>query len=484
MEKLRLQAGVAVVLAAMVMIVATPTTVAQVAAATVTIHRISGPSPLAPCNPVNDATGTRGFEQATSLVADPRDSNHLAAVWTQDFEDGSVLSVSRDAGTTWHAVGVSGQMPACEGDTEYDTAQNPHAAVGPDGTVYVVSNISNSNTWQTGHGQQAVRVNATRDDGATWVGSTTLETAVSLDWVWMAADPQKAGTAYVLWGHREVGPAPTDPVNGVISAAWEYVARTTDFGKTWTRRDATTYPHPPTGSTYQFGRLAVIPDGSLVDVFTQCDPTTQCVSGGGVLHASRSTDGGAHWSAVGQPIVLPSGWFASTVTRDGEVLVSTATRAADGTWQMLLYRSTDAGTTWGTPVTILAGDPVQPVWSTMAVAGDGSIGVLYYDKRNAPPASVTMDPSACQQVDDRTCATDAWLTNSRGSSWIETHLAGPFEVTKQNGADCCHGVGEWQGLIGRSRGFFATLAWGPSDTADPNQQVVDGPTDVFFATVR
>jgi hypothetical protein len=202
------------------------------------------------------------------------------------------------------------------------------------------------------------------------------------------------------------------------------------------------------------------------------------------LHASRSTDGGGHWSAVGDAVSLPTGWFASAVTDAGDVLVATAAQAFDGTWRMLLYRSTNAGTTWRAPVTIMAGDPVQPVWSTMAVAGDGSVGVLYYDKRNAPTASSPAQASLCQQADERTCATDAWLASSRGSSWIETHLAGPFEVTAQNGADCCRGVGEWQGLIGRSRGFFATLAMGASDTTDPNQQVVDGPSDVFLATVR
>ena len=221
------------------------------AGAATTIHRVSTEDPLRSCNVANDVSGTRGYEHQASVEVDPRDGTHVAAVWTQELDDGTVLATSRDGGVTWASVGVPGQTPGCDDDLDYDSAQNPRAAVGPDGAIYVISNLLNSNT-----GAQAVRVNVTRDDGATWTGSFTLEDRASLDWVWVAADPRAPGSAHVLWGHREADTL------GNVTAAWEQLASTSNWGGSWTRQRDDVRLTPPEGQTYQWGQLHALSDGT------------------------------------------------------------------------------------------------------------------------------------------------------------------------------------------------------------------------------
>ncbi|MEY2568836.1 MAG: hypothetical protein QOE35_3365 [Actinomycetota bacterium] len=466
MSRRLLTAGGVAVAVVVVVSMATPA-VAKPVAPPPGIHRVSGTSPIARCNPVNDATLTRGYEHQSSLAADPAHPLHLAATWVQDFEDAAVVSVSDDGGVSWAAKGVPGQMPVCEGDVVYDTVNNPRASVGVDGTVYVISNVSSTRT-----GDQSVRVNALRDGGQSWAGSTELESGASLDWVWAAADPTIAGRAYVLWGHRD------RDENGEVIGAYERLAMTIDGGHSWTSMRA--HPEPPAGSTYQFGELFLLADGSLLDVFEQCG-LDQCASSAGDVLVSRTTDVGGHWSSPVRAATASTGWFAAAVSPDGTLNVVAPGRGADGSWRLVLSTSDDLGGSWRGPSVILDGDRNEPTSLTLAVAGDGTVGALYYDKRNAALASgLSAAAPQCQYDDGYACSTDAWLLTGRSKTWVETHLAGTFEATAFEGGDCCHGLGEWEGLVGRSKGFAALLTLGSSDTSDPDQQVTNGPTDVFL----
>jgi hypothetical protein len=415
-------------------------------ATTASVSRISGPSPISSCNPANDITGMRGYEHQASLEIDPKDPRHLASPWTQDFDDATVVAFSRNAGASWQRVPVPGQMPGCGGDPEdptFDSAVNPRASIGPDGTVYVISNVYSSNTRA-----QAVRINSTRDDGVSWIGSTTLEAAPSLDWVWVTADPKTAGTATALWGHR-VADATS------VTSAWEYVARTTDFGAHWMLADKDTHPVPPAGKTYQFGQLVALPDRSLVDVFAECDTADQCKDSNAMtVHAARSSDGSV-WSAPGDALIVGE-WFDVALTPGGSLLVASV---RDTTIE--LVRSGDLGASWQPAVTVVAGGAYAD--ATVAALSDGTVGVLYYER-------VAQNDTVVR------------LTTSRdGTSWTTRDLAGPFDESAAPALG--KGMGEWLGLVPVGKAFAAVFPMAATRTADPNQQVQSGATDVFLATV-
>jgi hypothetical protein len=413
------------------------------ASAGTTIHRASTTDPLASCNAVNDVARTRGYEHQASLEVDPSDGAHLAAVWTQELDDGTVLASSRDGGSTWSAVAVPGQVPGCgdQEDVAMDTAQNPRAAVGPDGAVYVVSNISSSKT-----AAQAVRINVTRDDGRTWEGSFTLERGASLDWVWVAADPLTPGTAHVLWGHRE-----TDGIASV-TGAWEHVATTTDWGAHWATQGDSVRLVPPQGRTYQWGQLYALADHSLLDVFAECDPSTQCDDGSAPIRTSRFV-GGAWTAPVRGPDV--GGWFDTAVTTSGELLITSVIDDAIRVW-----RSDDLGVTWRKDAAIaVSGGAYRD--ATIATTASGTAVIAFYEQRGAD-AMVRLATS-----NDRT-------------RWSATDVAGPFD---DDGPALGKGMGEWLGLSASGPTAELLYVTGASRAPDPGQAVVNGPTDVFVASV-
>src|SRR5205807_7568411 len=100
---------------------------------------------------------------------------------------------------------------------------------------------------------------------------------------------------------------------------------------------------------------------------------------------------------------------------DGTAYVAWNEIESTSSSKILFSRSTDHGASWTTPkpVKTLGTQAFVP---SLAVSGDGTVGVTYYDFRNDRPK------------DDR-MTTDVWFSFSRdhGEHWRETHLAGPFD---------------------------------------------------------
>jgi hypothetical protein len=192
-------------------------------------------------------------------------------------------------------------------------------------------------------------------------------------------------------------------------------------------------------------------NGTLVAFFTQFDD-----AGGGHATATlgivRSTDKGATWS--GRIVVSP---VQSVGTRDPQ----SGTFVRDGTnlgaiaagphgdlvvvWQdarfsggvrdaIALSRSTDGGLTWSVPASVNR-DPSVPAFEpAVAIRGDGTIGVTYYDFRSNTP-----DPA--------TLPTDYWIARSTDAiSWRESRVAGPFDLATAPFSEGFF-LGDYQALI-------------------------------------
>jgi hypothetical protein len=127
-------------------------------------------------------------------------------------------------------------------------------------------------------------------------------------------------------------------------------------------------------------------------------------------------------------------------------------------------RSRDGGASW-TRVSS-PGVGAYAFEPAIAVDAHGTVGITWYDLRNDQPG-------------DGALTADVWFASSRddGSSWQQTHVAGPTDL-RTGALPRQNHVGEYQGLAPiRGHGFAAmfTLA-APVAT--------DGPTDIFFAQIK
>jgi Neuraminidase (sialidase) len=227
-----------------------------------------------------------------------------------------------------------------------------------------------------------------------------------------------------------------------------YFNRTVDGGATWEIAREIYEPGPDRQTINN--QVVVLPDGTLVDFFTQLNATPNQPTSA-QLSLVRSMDKGVTWSA---PIVLsPSlaigthdpdtnqnirdaaGLGSFAVGPHGELVAAWQdARFSNGQRDGIAFsRSTDGGLTWSAPVQINAVTATQAFLPAVTVRSDGTIGVMYYDLRNN-----TADPAALP--------TDIWLTRSSdGVTWRETHVSGPFDLSVAPVDDGLF-VGDYQAL--------------------------------------
>jgi hypothetical protein len=221
-------------------------------------------------------------------------------------------------------------------------------------------------------------------------------------------------------------------------------------------------------------RLVELPDGTLVTIFARAE----FAIGVGKVYATRSRDAGRTWTKpvelLAQPIEtffdpetgqeLPQPQFPNVaVAPDGTVYVTVEGNSSASTGEIAVSRSQDAGASW-TRVTS-PGIGAYAFEPAIAVDSRGTVGITWYDLRSDRPGDVALSG-------------DVWFASShnRGSTWRETHVAGPTDLrtgalARQNR------FGEYQGLAAmRPRGFAAIFA-----LAAPF--ATDGPTDIFVARI-
>ena len=414
----------------------------------------SGLSPFA--SACGDFLGTAYIHSEVEpyLAVNPLNPNHWVGNWQQDrFSNGAarglVTGVTFDGGRTWthrqvpfsHCSGGNAQNGA-----DFSRATDPWVAFSPDGTVHQ-SALAVSGTSFTPSGRNAIFASRSTDGGLTW------STPIALirdsgnffnDKETITADPFDARFVYATWDRLESGAGgPT------------YFARTIDGGTTWETARAI---HDPGESSQTIGNLIrVLPDGTLVNLFTQIDEApnnTQRAS----LNVVRSGDRGVTW---GEPVRINTlsalgarDPLTDIAIRDGSILAQMAV-APDGglyvAWQdgrftqardaIALSRSTDGGLTWSAPVRVNAEPNVVAFMPQVHVLPDGTIGVTYFDLR-----SDTGQPE--------TLMTDYWLARSRdGTQWTEARVTAPFDLRLAPLSGSSLFVGDYMGLANAGADF-------------------------------
>lgn len=307
------------------------------------------------------------------------------------------MHISGDGGATWQESAIpfpaGGELPA--------RCFAPDAAFGPDGTLYLVF----ATLQGLGNSPGAVWVATSTDNGATLSVPTKVlgERAFQFR---LAADPDTAGRLYLSWLQAEevslaLFPGTGYPIN---------VARSDDGGASW---GASVRVSPPSRLRVLAPSMAFGGDGELYVLYLDVGDDRLDYNGGHgwqagepypglfTLVLARSDDAGANWrEAVVDDGVVPTTRFLVFLPQSPSLAVD-ATRGrvyvgfSDGQAgdpDVWVRRSTDGGATFEARVRVndtRAGDGLTQNLPKLAVAGDGRLDVLYYDRRGDPQDILT-----------------------------------------------------------------------------------------------
>jgi len=461
------------------------------AASTVTVGpltQVSGVSPFT-CGGGPTAGGTNfpNSEVEPSVAVDPAQPSTIVGAFQQDRwsnggAHGLVSGSSIDSGSSWFETEAA--FSACEGGT-YDRASDPWVSVGPDGRAYWVSLSASAD-----EATSAILASTSTDGGQSWSAPATIITETTPfhfnDKESVTADPNVAGTAYVVWDRSQF-PSDSASLNGLAhSFAFRgapYFSKTTDGGQTW----STPKQIGPNQNIFTIGNQIVVePDGTLVDVFHFGKGSGFDAPNASFIGVLRSSDGGAHW---GPPIVVSNNPVANDVDPDNGVPMRTGADVGGGipdigvdpssgklyvVWEdsrfsggahndIALSTSTDDGRTWSTPVKVnQTPTPVEAFTPMVDVMANGDVGVTYYDIRNNTPAPGLL--------------TDYFIVTSSdgGATWTESQITPTsFDDTLAPNSRG-YFLGDYQGLSNDGTSFRPYFVQTGS---------ADNPTDVWTTTV-
>jgi len=418
--------------------------------------RVSASTPFtANCGgPLMGDTVYLDAEVESYAATNPTNPANLVGIWQQDRwasggAQGLMVAASFDGGHSWtrQALPVS----QCGGDSAFARASDPWLTFSPNGVVYALSLSFTGGSLQP-NSKNGILVVRSADGGMTWGAAVPLivdGSAAFDDKCSMTADPRDASFVYAVWDRlvsQSSGPS--------------YFARTIDGGQSWEPARAIYDP----GSTSQTigNEVVVLPDGTVVDFFTQIDTAANGTMSSS-LGVVRSSDHGATWSGpiliaadlaigttdpkTGQPVRDGAGLGQIGLGPGGELFAVWQDARFSGGQRdgIAIAGSTDGGLTWSAPAQ-LNGDPTTQAFTpSVQIQPDGTIGVSYYDFR---------DDSA----DASMLLTSYWLAQSAdGVHWRESRIAQPFDLELAPDSSGLF-LGDYQALVSTGGAFVPFYA--------------------------
>jgi hypothetical protein len=413
-------------------------------------RRISLASPFSGACAQGDPNFTTGVAVETSVAVNPRDPRRILVSWIQDGHASDLVMASRDGGRSFSRIFVPG-LSACTGGSP-QIVSDPGVAFSADGRVAYFSgapfNVLSTNPFTPAVGMAASR---SFDGGFSW--STPLMVRPITNDFWdkpeLSVDPRRPRVGYYAFDLRL---APD------YTSGYSLLSSTTNRGRTWSAPRKLYDPHTsdswPATSTILVNR-----DGSLLDVFVLA---TQTGAGPAQELAIRSDDGGHTWGSPvvigrwsGQPVndpvsqniletidTLPS----QTIAPNGDVYVSWLNPgASNASSRIAVARSSDGGRHWIRHSFGVLGQAAMP---SIAVAGDGTVGVLYYSIAPSSQAGNWPARAALQTSRDR------------ARHWSRHPVSRPFNLLTADGENyrgCCF-VGDYIGLTRMPHGFAGAFS--------------------------
>lgn len=410
-----------------------------------------------------------------TVARSPQDPAHLVVSHRIDRPGFSaLLEWSADGGASWQPTALplpAGTEPCAASPGGRPCPFGPDIAFGPDGTLYVLY-VSLSGRGNT----PAALWLATSSDGGRTLGAPVRVAGELTFQARLAVDD--SGTVHVVWLQAD-----QVALNQVVGPVRVVAARSQDGGRT--------FSSPVPVSDAQRERVgaaspAIGSDGALVVLYQDVKNNRRDFGGleGPVaelpfaLVLARSDDGGASFrpGVELESGVVPSRRFLvflpefpSLAAGPGGHLYVAWADSRNGDEDVFLRRSTDGGTTWSEEVRVndnRIGDGTTQSLPRVAVARNGRVDVLFYDRRD--------------DVDD--VQTEVFLASSQdGGGTFENHRVSsqPFDssIGPTFGEDYGTDLGTRLGLTSDEDGAFA--AW--TDTRLGNQNT--GRQDVFGARI-
>jgi len=412
------------------------------------------------------------------VSVNPRDPNNWVTTWQQDrwsggSANGLITATTVDGGATWTRTAIP--FSRCGGGTagnggDYQRATDPWVSFAPDGAVFQMALASSGGAFTAGSAN-AMLVSRSIDGGRTWGPVSTLirdESQFFNDKNSITADPTDPRYVYAVWDRL-----------GATGGGPAMLARSTDGGATWEGARAI---HDPGQRSQTIGNvIAVLPNGTVVDVFTQIDYAVSAPARA-TLNALVSVDKGGSWSGpfrIADALAVGArDPDTGTSIRDGANLPQVAV-APNGhlwvAWQdarfsggahdgIALARSSDGGQTWSAPLQVNSAPSAQAFTPSVHVTANGTVGVTYYDLRS-------------NTADTSTLPTELILARSLdGIGWTEHRVSAPFDLAT---APVARGyfLGDYQGLASADSVFIPVyVRTNSGDTANR--------TDVFAVATR
>lgn len=427
-------------------------------------------------------------------IASTGNGHYIGAFQQDRWSDGGSngLTVATFNGSAWTLSSQQPKFSICEGATPgspgyHQRATDPWVTVAKDGTAYVISDTFDATGPGFG-GPSTILISRSADSGATWSDpiSVELDTGAGVlnDKESITADPVHTSNVYAVWD-KLINPSLTanfEAFNHTFAFKGPaFLARTTDGGKTWSQGREIFDP----GEFNQTigNQIVVEPDGTLVDFFDLINNEH-----GGRGHNAFMTfqvaiitshDQGLTWSGptiVGDIVDTQIRTLDGKAVRTGDILPEIAINQSNGklyaAWQtdatIAFSQSSDGGANWTSPLTISRSGSAQAFTASIGVSGNGTVGVSYYDFRNAT-------------LGTNSDLTDTWFTScSSGctslSSWTEQKMdtTGGFHMKAAPRTGSGFFVGDYESVAPNGNGFENLWVMAnPGTTADPTNAFSD-----------
>src|SRR5260221_15192 len=368
---------------------------------------------------VVDVSRDQTAQNETPIAANPLNAKNLitgANDW--NYNDGCAVNASFDGGKSWTATLPNGFLPgvtkftndpAVPGTGLYDAGGDPAVAFGPDGTAYFVCQAFNF----TPPFQIALLVSRSTDGGRTWLDGVSGKLTQITNW---NGNGKSKGSNGQFADHESihVDTSATSRFAGSIYVSWAqfdgqthspiFVAASRDGARTFSAPVAVTANNVRNN---QDARLVSSPDGTL---FLTFDNGVQGGKGT-VLYVSKSSDGGATWTApsvfaaLNNPVCtfppfcfnISGGAFRSGGTYPSPAFDPVRNRLdviwpdIVGPYALVYFSSASADdlSHWTAPQAIApaAGDQFQ---SELSISAGGRLDLSFYDRRFSchPPVDV------------------------------------------------------------------------------------------------
>ena len=368
--------------------------------------------PPAPGKIVQSLVPSPGYFTEPGIAVNPRNPQQVVAV----FQDNAHASYSVNGGRDWQAAsGVDPHNYRVSGDVSVTYDSQGHAII-----CYIAfDKLGTFNYWGHNASRNGIFIRRSLDGGKTWeadhIPVSELPTQPGIpfeDKPYIVADSGNgphAGNLYIGW------------TRWTLTDSQMLFTRSTDGGKTWSKPieidDHPGLPRDDNGALEGFD-AAVAGDSTIYAIWT---------TGEGIVLTS-SHDGGASFSRPHlilhtAPIMFAidtleraNGFPQISIDPRSERLYVTWSDYRNGDLDVFCASSSDKGKTWSQPVRV-NNDPVHNgaeqffQWSAVDPA-DGSVNVLFYDRRGDPQNRKQIVVLARSTDGGRSFANYAWTDNA------------------------------------------------------------------------